>query len=59
MSKDVPCVAWTNGDFSARPVATRPRVRAHWAELFAVSTPSSSLPSSGRDAANTWIPPMI
>ena len=32
---------------------------AHWAALVAVSTPSSSLPSSGRDPLNTWIPPMI
>src|ERR1700759_4918137 len=43
-----PCVTLTKGDTAAWPRASRANVRAHWIGFPAVTTPSSSRPSSGR-----------
>ena len=50
-------VIWTNGDFAVVPTAVRAIVRAHCIGLSAVTTPSSSMPSSGRASSNASIPP--
>ena len=53
----VPCVISTNGDRSAWPSASLLKVRAHSAGFFAVTTPNSRSPSSGRACGKASIPP--
>ena len=47
----------TNFERSARPTAVRASARIHWATPLAVTTPSSSRPSSGSASSNASTPP--
>ena len=54
-----PWVTLTKGDWSGCPTASRPKVRAHWTQFLAVTTPSSRRPSSGCACGKASTPPSI
>src|SRR6478672_6567583 len=51
------CVVWVSADLLGAPEASRARTRLHSISPSAVTTPTSSLPSSGRESSKTRTPP--